>query len=551
MPPRPKDLVAELLVEARAGGRGGGVADAVMLAAALLQGLDACREAGPGRVALAHLGEHLEGALVVARLLEQPRLQVEGRERHVLVSARRDQLVELVDRKIDVALVLVGLGQPHRRLGIVRVGDAHLGEELDGAGAIALVEGHLRRLEDLALLAEGLHPARHVARLREALDRAVIGVGARVGVARAQQLARRAVHLGGALVVARLLVEQRRPLVLGQRLAQRRRLVRQARRLVVVGRLLTLALVLVEAREQHARDLVLAVALERPGRRRHVARQVGLHGGRTAGEEQGLALGQVDPELDGLEALDVQAVLGHAIGAAHDECVLSAIQGVVDGAAHEAHRAGDAASRDLGLLDRALVPHHAHLHRAGTRMEVELDARGAAPLDPHLPLREVGGDDVFTLAGLEEAVDVQVVGVAGDVPEVGLARHLVVLGPAREAGARTGALCVLRVLDAAAGVAGRLAGGESHREGAAQLRRVVDAHHGVAATAQEPHRGQPQEDRHRHAQRDHHLGGAGQAPGHQVLDAVTHQARCPDVGGGQHGAAALGDALQTAPGFGR
>jgi hypothetical protein len=128
---------------------------------------------GPGRVARAQLLEQRQRAVVVVRLLGEQREPIERFARHVRLGSRREQLFELPRGEVEVAFLLIGVGQVEHRGAVVGVGDRDPMQALDRLRAIAALERHLRGLEVLAVLRERIDPARDVARALEALDRAV------------------------------------------------------------------------------------------------------------------------------------------------------------------------------------------------------------------------------------------------------------------------------------------------------------------------------------------------------------------------------------------
>jgi hypothetical protein len=349
-------------------------------------------------------------------------------------------------------------------------------QALDRERAVAALERHACRLQVLALLRERLDPARHVPRALEALDRAVEVVRARVRLARAQELARGAEHRARALVIADRLEQLTGLVVLGERLVQLGRGRALARLLVVTRRSVELAALLVEAREQPARDLCLALALERACGGRDVAVQIGLDGERAAREHELRAVAQVEHEHARLERLDRERRLGDAVGAARDDVVPAAIERELDGTAREPQRVGRAIARDQRLLDRAPVPGHAHLDRARARREVEREAHRRIALRGHLLLGEMRRDDVLALRGLQVPVDRHEHATARDGQELRLARDAVADGRARVAGRVTRALLV-----AGRGKPRRARGRararvDLHAERAAQADRVFDRH---------------------------------------------------------------------------
>ena len=465
------------------------------LLALLAQPLDARGDVRVGGVAPADDFEHVEGALVLVVFLEEPGQAVAGLEGHALGALAADHLLDLLLGQVEVALLLEHVHQQVRGLHVVAVVRAEQLEAADRAALVAVLERHLGRLEGLAALLESLDPARDVAGLAEALGGALVVARALEDVAGLLDLAGRAVHLGGARELAGALEERCGLLVVRELRVDLGGLQGASGLGVVAGRGLVLLALLVQARQQQVRQILLALALEGARRRRDVAVEVGLHRRRAAREEELLAVGEVDRHVDRLEGVHLDFQLGHAVAASHHQGVAAALRAEPHrAAARVAQRVGRAAPGDERLRHRALVPQHLHVHRALLGAEVEVEARRVAAPHVDLLLLEVAADHGLLVRRLHEAVDGHVPAAGENLAEVGLARDEVALGAARGAGAPLGALGGGRGRGARPLAAGRLLAGDAHAEGAAQLGRVLDRDLEVALAAQELE--QQQQDRH-------------------------------------------------------
>jgi hypothetical protein len=470
-----------------------------------------------------------------------------GLEGHAVGPAVADHLLDLLDGEVEVALLLEHLHQQVPGLQVLGVGVAQQLQRADGAAHLLVLQGHPGRLQRGAALLQRLRP------LGDVPDLAVAGRGVLV-VARllealggALHVAGAAVHLGGPHQLACLLEQAGAAAEVLEVAVDLRGLERVAGGGVVLGGELALVALLVHARQDQAGHLVGSLALQRPGGGGQVAVQVGLHRRRAAGEEQPLAVGEVELDRLGLEARDAHGKLRHAVAAAHHQHVLAALHPEPHRAAPRvAQRERQPAPGHQRVVHRALVPGHLHVHRALLGTEVEVDAHGVTAAHANLLLVEVRGDHGLVVGGLHEAVDGDVPAAGGNLPEVGLARHQVTLGAPRGPGASPGALGRGGARRARPLASRAAAARHAHAEGAAQLRGVLDGHDHVAlAVEEEQGAEQP-----RHQQRGRHRQGlrarqprVGQ-PAVDGVDGVGHQA-LPAVGQREHGVLLhLGHALR-------